>query len=79
MASNFSQQRIEICAPIVPFFAIEINGRHRHDIVGFGFGLKHRTFDHGVGDVRVEHTDDIQRLHDVRAVVTTEAGISFKM
>jgi hypothetical protein len=43
------------------------------------FALEHGAVDHGVADAGVEHGHQVQRLHDVRAVVAGQRNEGFEI
>ncbi|OIQ84088.1 hypothetical protein GALL_340830 [mine drainage metagenome] len=66
-------------ASLAEDFAVEINGRHRHDLAFVDLVLIQRAIDHRVGDVGVEHGHQVQGLHHFRAVLAGERNIGLEM
>ena len=50
-------------------FTVQEDGGHTHDFAVGDFLLEHTTVNRRVGDARVQHRHQVQRLHHVRAVV----------
>jgi len=59
-------------------FAIQKHGRHGHDLARFDFTLEQRAVDHHALDIGVERGHQVQRLHNIRAVVAGERNKGFK-
>ncbi len=59
----------QLHAALAEALAVQKHGGHAHDFARLDFALEHAAVDGGVGDARVEHAHEVERLHHVRAVV----------
>src|SRR3546814_9016516 len=53
--------------------------RHRHGLTRLALRLRQTAVDRGVGDARVDDAHQIERLHDVGAVLARQREIGFEM
>ena len=60
-------------AALVEQLAVEEHGRHGHHLARVDLVLEQRAVDRDVGDVRVEHAHEVERLHHVGAVLARRA------
>lgn len=58
--------------------AVEEHRRHRHDLALVHFALEQGAVDHHVLDARVQNRHQVQRLHDIRAVMTRERDVGLE-
>jgi hypothetical protein len=66
-------------AALAEGLAVQEDGGHRHDLARLDFRLEERAVDRDVGDVRVQHRHQVQRLHHVRAVLAAQREIGLEM
>ena len=59
-------------ATLAKHFAIQKHRGHSHDLPAGYFILKQRTVNRRVPDARVYHRHQVQRLHNVRAILATQ-------
>src|SRR3546814_1536566 len=64
---------------LAEILAIQEDRRHRHDLTRLDLRLKQTAVDRGVGDARVDDAHQIERLHDVGAVLARQREIGFEM
>ena len=64
---------------LAEFFAVQIDRRDGHDLALVHLVLEHRTVDHRACHTRIEHGHQIERLHDVRAVMAGQRDEGFKV
>jgi hypothetical protein len=68
----------ELHAALAERLAVEEDAGHRHHLAGIDFLLEQRAVDRDVADARVHHAHQVQRLHDVRAVLAGEREIGLE-
>eukprot|EP01136_Pigoraptor_vietnamica_P011530 Opistho-1_new@50476 len=59
-------------AALAEGLAVEEDRRHRHHLALLDLGLEQRAIDRHVADVRVQHRHQVERLHDVGAVLAAQ-------
>src|SRR5690606_6357177 len=60
-------------------FAVQVDARNRHHLAGFDLVLEQRAVDGDVTHVRVQHGHQVQRLHDVRAVLAGQGEVGLEV
>ncbi len=58
--------------------AIQINGRHGHDLARVNLGLEQRAIDRDMLHMSVDGGNKVQRLHHIRAVLAGQREIGFE-
>src|SRR3546814_2417174 len=64
---------------LAEILAVQEDRRHRHNLARLNLRLEQAAVNRGVGDARVDDAHQIERLHDVRAVLAREREIGFEM
>ena len=66
-------------AALTEVLTVQEDHRHRHDLALFDFLLEQRAVDRDRADARVQHCHQVERLHDIRAVVAGQAHEDFEV
>ena len=75
---ELGQNLFERHAPLREGLAIQINRRHSHDLTIIDFLLVKRAINGDMFDVGVERAHEIERLHDIRAILAGQREISLE-
>ena len=59
--------------------AVQIDGRHGHDVAGLHFVLEKRAVNHSDGNVRIQDRHQVERLHNVGAVMARERHVDLEV
>ena len=65
--------------PLAEGLTVDEDGRDGEDVALVDLVLEERAVDSGVGDARVEDAHEVERLHDVRAVLTREGEVGLEV
>ena len=65
-------------AALVERLAVEEDRRHGHDLAGVDLVLEQGAVDGDVGDARVQHAHEVERLHDVGAVLAGQREVGLE-
>src|SRR3546814_9300932 len=59
-------------------FAVQKHRRNRHHLAALDLVLEQRAVDRGVADIRIERRHDVERLHDVGAILARQREEGFE-